>query len=67
MSVLESDWRARRDTGSRTAAPEAIATVAELGPVSEITAVTDVLPATGDVSLAAGPSDRLRRTLGRWR
>ncbi len=70
MSVLESDWRARRDAGSRTAAPEAAATVAEVGPVSEIAemaATTDALPATGDVTLAAGPSDRLRRTLGRWR
>jgi RimJ/RimL family protein N-acetyltransferase len=70
MSVLESDWRARRDAGSRTAAPETIASIAEVGPVSEMSAMPDATDArlvAGDVTLAAGPSDRLRRTLGRWR
>ena len=55
MSVLESDWRAKRDAGSRTAAGEAVATIAEVVPVTEAAEIT------------AGPSVRLRRTLGRWR
>jgi hypothetical protein len=62
MSVLESDWRARRDAGTAaTAAPEEAATLDEVGAVGEITS----LPSPE--SVGAGASDRLRRTLGRWR
>jgi hypothetical protein len=55
MSVLESDWRARRDAGIGTAVPEAVATIAEVTSVPEVAEV------------AGAPSDRVRRTLGRWR
>src|SRR5204863_8766578 len=60
MSVLESDWRARRDASSRTAAPatDAVVAVAEATAVGEIAAVAEA---------ATAPSARSRRTPGRWR
>jgi RimJ/RimL family protein N-acetyltransferase len=57
MSVLESDWRARRGLA---AVPETAA--AEDGADDE--AFDD---AESDLAVGAGPSDRLRRTLGKWR
>jgi hypothetical protein len=53
MSVLESDWRKRRET----AAPSEDA--AEVEPVEA--------DPDAEVPVAAGTSDRLRRTLGKWR
>jgi hypothetical protein len=64
MSVLESDWRARRDAGTvapTAAAPEKAATLDDVGAGGEITS----LPSPE--SVGAGASDRLRRTFGRWR
>ena len=63
MSVLESDWRVTRGAAFDAAqivaaaelAGEAVATIAEVVPVTEAAEIT------------AGPSVRLRRTLGRWR
>jgi len=64
MSVLESDWRARRDADPTTKAAGAgvPTSVAALGEVAEVGP-----PASPDEVVGAGPSDRLRRTLGRWR
>lgn len=61
MSVLESDWRARREeTGADTTA---VADAPGTGP-----AAADTEPGAGvEEPVGAGASDRLRRTLGRWR
>ena len=48
MSILESDWRARRrGTTDGAATPDEDAIVPE--------------------AVGAGPSDRIRKTIGRWR
>ena len=63
MSVLESDWRARRDAGidGTTAETEEGATIDAIGAAAEISSEPS------PEGVGAGASDRLRRTLGRWR
>ena len=59
MSVLESDWRARRDAGSTDGGRT------RRSPRSTRRRRRDSSRAAEGVG--AGASDRLRRTLGRWR
>jgi len=70
MSVLESDWRAGRDGAGRTGFGAGSRAGAEAG------AGDTAMPGEGgepdtldepDEPVAAGASDRLRRTIGRWR
>ncbi len=60
MSVLESDWRARRGliVNEQAGAPASAAAGEPVGAVE---------PLGPSEPVVAGPSDRLRRTLGRWR
>ena len=83
MSVLESDWRATRGTGAgvggESALPVAGTSAAPVaGTLAAPVAGTPAAPvavaadsggseAGTDQRVEAGPSDRLRRTLGRWR
>jgi len=62
MSVIESDWRARREAvaGGDGAA-------AKLVPAAATASATATDGARVDEPVGAGTSDRLRRTLGRWR
>ena len=61
MSFLESDWRARRETGTAAAAGSVPA-------AGEAGAAGAAVPEAGTVEpVEVGPSDRLRRSIGRWR
>ena len=65
MSVLESDWRTTRGPAFRAAQADETA-----GTDETAAAAPDVAEVAGpplDEVVGAGPSDRLRRTLGRWR
>ncbi len=63
MSILESDWRARREIQSAAAASPAVE--------AEAQAVEAGAPAAAEARrvepVEVGPSDRLRRSIGRWR
>ena len=61
MSVLESDWLTTRGAAFQ-AAESAMSTV-----TTGVAGVAGVADRPVDVPVEAGPSDRLRRTLGRWR
>jgi RimJ/RimL family protein N-acetyltransferase len=82
MSVLESDWRARRElnedgpgTGAGAGAGAgaiARATAGSGGPSEAVAPAGPLARAiedgpTDEAPIAAGTSDRVRRTLGRWR
>ena len=57
MSILESDWRARRaERADRAGSSVGV----------EVDEAPDLEPELPDV-VAAGPSDRIRKTIGRWR
>jgi RimJ/RimL family protein N-acetyltransferase len=58
MSIIESDWRARRTAAGRTTPTD---------PASGEPADGDGDRAAGPEPVGAGSSDRLRRTIGRWR
>jgi RimJ/RimL family protein N-acetyltransferase len=70
MSVLESDWRKRREAAAHASKVGVSADGAER---SEAPAEVDdpevakPAPVGVDEPVAAGTSDRVRRTLGRWR
>jgi RimJ/RimL family protein N-acetyltransferase len=71
MSVLESDWRKRREEASSASAPganEAPAEVEDPEAGEPVAAGVDEPTGAGlDEPVGAGPSDRVRRGLGRWR